>query len=375
MNLRSARAVGSSCALSPRIRLASLRVSSRAALGLAIVWAPLVGLGCGSGDDVQSVLPQPDAGASGDAGALVAVPDAALADALPAGDGSAPRGMAIPSPNGLQAIWGSSDSDVWAAGDMGTIVHFDGSVWSLVPSGVTENLTCLTGTGANDVWATGDGGSVLHWDGTAWRVASNVPETALLGVWAASPDDVWTVGIDFNGDGLGGSGYVRHWTGTSWDDADVLGTDTLWKVWGSGSTDVWLVGTSQGQGLIYRGDGNFNDVAFTGESVHGIWGTGPNDVWVAPASGALQHWTGTAFAEAPPAAATQGVHGLGGTATDDIWAVGDNGIIEHYAGDAWTLEPSGTSETLFSVWTPSPGDAWLVGSHATVLRWDGAAWK
>ena len=60
---------------------------------------------------------------------------------------------------GFQAVWGSSDTDVWAVGDGGTAVHFDGQAWTLVAIGATENLTSVHGTGPNDVWVMGADGS------------------------------------------------------------------------------------------------------------------------------------------------------------------------------------------------------------------------
>jgi hypothetical protein len=334
--------------------------------------------GCGNGDDYEAPPSKPavDAGAGADSAS------ASSADAgdssTPTGDGAKPDNGFI-TPNGFQGIWGSSDTDVWAVGDMGTIAHFDGTTWSLVPSGVTDNLTGIMGSGPSDVYATGDQGNVLHWDGTSWTIASALDETALLGVWVAGPGNVWTVGVDFDGD-PGGSGYVRFLqsAGGQWMDSDVPGAVTLWKVWGSSATDIWLAGTGEGGGIIFRGNSNFDALSYTGGSVHGVWGTGPDDVWVAPASGGLQHWTGTAFdTNTVQVTADQGFHSLSGTGTTDVWAVGNDGLVAHFANGAWTPTPTptGTSESFFGIWAPSPNDAWLVGADATILRWDGTSWR
>ena len=42
---------------------------------------------------------------------------------------SAPRG------NGLRAVWGNSSTDVFAVGDAGTILHYDGTCWSTMVTG------------------------------------------------------------------------------------------------------------------------------------------------------------------------------------------------------------------------------------------------
>jgi hypothetical protein len=285
-----------------------------------------------------------------------------------------------PTKKGLQSVWGSADDDIWAVGDGGTILRFDGHAWTFGDAGVTENLTSVYGTGPDDVWVTGDGGSLLHWDGKAWMAepASVVtPDATLLGVWTGAAGDVWAVGVDFDASALGGgSGFVRHLAAGVWSDSDVPASGTLWKVWGSGPTDVWLVGSEQGAGLIYRGNGmDFEPMDFTGDAVHGIWGSGPDDVWVAPSTGPIQHWTGSAWASAPPLGVGQALYGMSGSGPDDVWAVGDKGVVGHYVAGHWAVSPAPTTETLFGVWSRTPTHAWLVGGKATALRWDGSGWK
>jgi hypothetical protein len=75
----------------------------------------------------------------------------------------------------LDAVWGSSASDVWvAAGNawtprlVPTILHFDGSAWSASTDPKTVGIRDLSGTGANDVWAVGVAGKRLHFDGASW---------------------------------------------------------------------------------------------------------------------------------------------------------------------------------------------------------------
>src|ERR1019366_4534722 len=146
MSLRNARGGGGGRAGAGTGSRGASAPRARAALGLAMVWPAFAAVACGSGDDFeQAPAPLADAAPRADA----SPPGDALADS----DAAPHVGVILPTTNGLQSIWGSSNSDVWAVGDMGTIVHFDGHTWALVPSGVTENLTCLTGTGPKDVWA------------------------------------------------------------------------------------------------------------------------------------------------------------------------------------------------------------------------------
>jgi photosystem II stability/assembly factor-like uncharacterized protein len=61
-------------------------------------------------------------------------------------------------------------------------------------SGTPNDLHSVFGFGARDVWAVGDRGTILHFQGSAWEVAASPSPRALLGVWGASERDLWIVG-------------------------------------------------------------------------------------------------------------------------------------------------------------------------------------
>jgi hypothetical protein len=87
----------------------------------------------------------------------------------------------------LRAVWGSSSTDVYAAGDGGTIIHYDGFEWATVLAGAADDLHALAGSGPGDVWAAGLSGTVLHYDETEWAdVSSPDFRTDVLALLAAS---------------------------------------------------------------------------------------------------------------------------------------------------------------------------------------------
>ena len=71
----------------------------------------------------------------------------------------------------LVAVWGSAESDVWAVGFGGTIIHWDDSRWAPFPSGTSNNFSAVWGSQANDVWALSYAGKISHWDGRVWSSA------------------------------------------------------------------------------------------------------------------------------------------------------------------------------------------------------------
>ncbi len=152
-----------------------------------------------------------------------------------------PRGRA-----GASAPGGSKRTDVWAAGNDGTVLHFDGAVWADVSPGLSSNtLYALWGTGVDNVWAAGENGIVLHYDGVEWtNEDTGITTSALWTVWGSSPVDVWAAGND---------GTILHYDGESWSDAaNGVTASALYALWGSGANDVWAAGND---GTILHYDG------------------------------------------------------------------------------------------------------------------------
>jgi len=147
------------------------------------------------------------------------------------------------------AIWGSGTTDVWMIDrkawslscDSGAtaILHWTGISGGSIAGKDTQfvfprSLRAIWGSGIRDIWAVGERGAIIHYDGTAWSQLSNSPTTlGLRGVWGTAANDVWAVGD---------SGVILHCDGSSWSKAVSLTTRTLRAVWGDPSGDVWAVG-------------------------------------------------------------------------------------------------------------------------------------
>jgi hypothetical protein len=88
--------------------------------------------------------------------------------------------MPTPVTGALFDIYAASDSDVFAVGAAGTILHYDGVAWTAMTSGFIGDLQKVTGTSKSDVFALSPTGLVLHYDGVAWapmRVSGDVPSS------------------------------------------------------------------------------------------------------------------------------------------------------------------------------------------------------
>ena len=94
----------------------------------------------------------------------------------------------------LNAVNGYSDSAVWAVGDQGTIVRWDGASLTFETSGTTSNLRGVWAVDADHVYAVGDGGTILERTGGAWMaVGVGATRQVLTAVWADNTQRVVAV--------------------------------------------------------------------------------------------------------------------------------------------------------------------------------------
>ncbi len=101
----------------------------------------------------------------------------------------------------LNAVWGSSATDVFAVGFAvsngarvtSAVRHFDGASWTRMDVPNTGVLQDVWGSSATDVYAVADDGGMLHYDGSAWT-ESRPSQRTLLGIWGSSAADVFLVG-------------------------------------------------------------------------------------------------------------------------------------------------------------------------------------
>lgn len=163
--------------------------------------------------------------------------------------------------NHLVAVDGTSGTDVWAVGHTSDgdysvrqplAMHWDGSVWSIVPTpaGRDASLEGVVALAANDVWAVGSTFSLsllwhvpfaLHWDGQRWTdvaLPSPSPQGGRLAdVTALSPTRVYAVGQG------GSSGtVVMRWNGQRWVTDATSNAGTAWDAAAAGPNTLWAVG-------------------------------------------------------------------------------------------------------------------------------------
>ena len=286
-------------------------------------------------------------------------------------------------------------SDVWvvgrlspSSGDMPLALHFDGSSWTQVavplPVGsVSGSLGSVTGTSSSDVWAVGRSVGpgpaspfIVHWDGTVWSVvpsATTAGASGLSDVVAISPSDAWVVGSQSepDPDHLGTNltrTLTEHWDGVSWSvvpspNHPGSNVDIFMRVAASSSSNVWAIG-------------QWNDDSDSPRT----WGN------------SIERWDGSSWRIVKHPFGDYPIPGGDATAFWDVAALSDANVwfagyyvtpkvdilpvLEHWDGSAWQDVEVHASGDLIDIVAASSQDMWMLGTNPTSTtsygeHWDG----
>ncbi len=70
----------------------------------------------------------------------------------------------------LYGIWGSAWNDIYAVGDLGTVLHCDGASWSPGGAGTNENAQGCLGKLKYECICTAGSVWIRHYDGAGWSI-------------------------------------------------------------------------------------------------------------------------------------------------------------------------------------------------------------
>jgi hypothetical protein len=219
----------------------------------------------------------------------------------------------------LNAVWGSSATDVFVVGSRGLAWRWDGTTWSemaLPAIAGSPDLKAVWGPAGGPVYAVGGTGAIVRFDGTAWTSEARVSED-LVGIWGTGASDIWAVGV---------RGRIAHYDGTAWDDSQSLGgnlASNVAGIWGSGPTEIFVVGGT----TVWRYDGAaWTQTALPSPAAaKAVWGRAANDAYIVGTTGMAFRWDGTTWND---------IHAEHAWTFNAIWgdgaqirAVGDLGTI------------------------------------------------
>lgn len=215
--------------------------------------------------------------------------------------------------NSLSAVTALAPNDIWAVGAQGNlqghfktlIEHWDGTHWSVVHSpnaGTYANgLSAVTALSSSDIWAVGDDANgktgartlIEHWDGSMWSVVPSSSigtfDNELWSIAGVAPNDIWAVGLYWAAPGNVTDTLTEHWDGSVWSVVSSPnppgGDNDLHGVAAVASNDVWAVGGSVGGPLTIQWDGHqWNTIPNKGQQswfLNRIAALNAHDVWAA----------------------------------------------------------------------------------------------
>jgi photosystem II stability/assembly factor-like uncharacterized protein len=224
----------------------------------------------------------------------------------------------------LRAIDGVSPSDVWAAGNGGTLMHYDGVGWSFYQVEVTDlDLYGLDMTSGSTGWAVGADGLVLGYHNGQWFNSVHLTGYDLYGV-------AFRDGFGFV---VGDHGSLFAYDGEKWEDVALPGvTADLRDVAFGSDGRAWAVG-DVGTVLSYDG----------------------------------ARWTKVAGVPTEKRLNAVLVRAAG------VYAVGDDGLILRDAGGGWRALSSPTTAPLLDL-AATTGTAFACGNDGALLGEKDGVW-
>ncbi|HVN71142.1 MAG TPA: Ig-like domain-containing protein [Desulfomonilia bacterium] len=249
---------------------------------------------------------------------------------LPSGGNCQGFSVTTPTAQNLKALWGISDRNVFSAGDLGTILKFDGSSWAPQTSGTVFDLRALwvgpSGTGFT-AFSAGTSGTILSNSGSGWNQALSPTDNNINAIWGSSVSNVFAVGDQ---------GVILHFDGNTWSEMASTGT--------------------------------------AGINLFSVWGISGNNVYAGGIDGNLFHFNGSAWLTVSGIPTTEDIKAIWGSSASDIFLAGTFGDIIHFDGQQWTLQDSADGFSLNALWGDSSGDVFAAGQTGKILHFDGTSW-
>jgi photosystem II stability/assembly factor-like uncharacterized protein len=287
----------------------------------------------------------------------------------------------------LYGLWGTSGDNVYAVGDNGTILHWDGTSWSAVPSNTGEVLRKIWGASNTNIYAVGNNRTIVYYNGNTWTpwqfdASPDVPsEARFINVWGSSEDNVFVVGSH---------GVIVHWDGQDWermptelDQTPVENRPWLYGVWGSSPDTVFAAGNpytanpdpqERGGTVLLKlpaVDWIVYNSSMADYRLEGISGTSFFDVFFVGMNSEILYFQNNMLVN------WDAVFGGPGRTLYNVWmcepgraiAVGHTGTISQLMQTSWSAMTSGTTNNLYGVWGTSCTDIFAAGAGGIILRY------
>ncbi|MGB5831400.1 MAG: hypothetical protein WBG92_05345 [Thiohalocapsa sp.] len=339
----------------------------------------------------------------------------------------------------LFGVCGDASGRVWAAGDHGRLLRYDGNCWIEQTSGVDTHLRGVLGLADGSLLACGHQGLILQRDGDAWHPMETGTRANLTRLWARAADDVYAIGGRYDPATNQTAGCLLHFDSKAWKQIPARGSVQRLRGIAGDQSSLILVGDAGGiyqlrdgaieavsSGVVHdlldvvlfadhglavgdlgtllrSGLQAYSPVAtpnsaatatrvrpsmagacspwqrvgsgVTDRVLRSVWGTASDRLFAVGESGTILCGDGTRW-ESMTAPTDLRLHGVWGTSERNVFACGQDGTILHFDGGAWReIHRLGADRTAVAITGFSPHDVFVVGDEGMVLRFDGCTWQ
>lgn len=235
----------------------------------------------------------------------------------------------------VRSIWASPEAGIWAVGENGLVLRFNGREFVPLPSPPTQaDLMAVAGEGAVVV-AVGHAGTVVRWEDGAWQLlkppADWEPYPDLHGVAVLARDDFYVAGK---------RGTIWHYKGDAFSAEPTGVTYDLYGIHASYAGGVFAVGTFGMLVELRAGHWVQSQIAAPDVTLRGIWRSPDGKMFAVGSKGAISMYDGLTWKlqlSNDPSDPPRDLYAVTGFSSEEVYAVGDRGAVLKYNGKKWTL--------------------------------------
>ncbi|MFA7702858.1 MAG: T9SS type A sorting domain-containing protein [Patescibacteria group bacterium] len=140
-----------------------------------------------------------------------------------------------PDQNNLSFVWGLDNNNVFAGGENGVFLKYDGSSWSQITIPFQFGFFySIYGTSPTDVWMTGGNGVLAHYNGSTVENVNIANSNPLGKIFGFSQNDIYVCGFN---------GTVKHYNGSNWSSIpNSYSNFHFFSMWGTSGSNLYFCG-------------------------------------------------------------------------------------------------------------------------------------
>jgi len=258
----------------------------------------------------------------------------------------------------INGIWGNSTNNIYAVGENGALLHYNGTIWEKATTELSSHLNAIWGLSSDNILAVGNNGTIIHYNGSSWSVLPVQTQYDLQDVW----------GIENQFFIVGNNGILLNFQNSGLTEITTDNATTLNAIWGTSVNNIYAAGNN---GLIMRFDGQkWNRIqAPTENNLFDIWGH-KNDIYAVGKNGCILRYNGNKWLLDQQNLTKDQLDAVWGT-SDETYVAGENGQLLRRTNGSWEAIKSGTTNWLADGFAINEYDMRIAGFGGTILRYTG----